>query len=123
MLYEVITETLERWMESYREVLELDIRPADWIRYCDLMGLQRNLKIVGIFSRLHYRDGKAGYIEIVITSYSIHYTKLYDCGRTGNRNRNPGPERPRGRAAWPVRHPPARACRCSGPCRTRNNFV
>jgi len=72
-------ETLERWMESYREVLELDIRPADWIRYCDLMGLQRNLKIVGIFSRLHYRDGKAGYIEMLprFKRYILDVVSIY----------------------------------------------
>lgn len=29
------------------------------------MGLQRNLKIVGIFARLRHRDGKQGYIEMI----------------------------------------------------------
>jgi aminoglycoside/choline kinase family phosphotransferase len=27
------------------------------------MGLQRHLKVLGIFARLHYRDGKQGYLE------------------------------------------------------------
>jgi len=27
------------------------------------MGLQRHLKILGIFARLFYRDGKRGYLE------------------------------------------------------------
>jgi aminoglycoside/choline kinase family phosphotransferase len=27
------------------------------------MGLQRHLKVLGIFARLHHRDGKAGYLE------------------------------------------------------------
>jgi hypothetical protein len=27
------------------------------------MGLQRHLKVLGIFARLHYRDGKKGYLE------------------------------------------------------------
>lgn len=33
--------------------------------YCDLewMGLQRHLKVLGIFARLYYRDGKRGYLE------------------------------------------------------------
>ena len=26
------------------------------------MGLQRHLKVLGIFARIHYRDGKAGYL-------------------------------------------------------------
>jgi aminoglycoside/choline kinase family phosphotransferase len=27
------------------------------------MGLQRHLKVLGIFCRLYYRDGKAGYLN------------------------------------------------------------
>ena len=27
------------------------------------MGLQRHLKVLGIFARIHYRDGKPGYLE------------------------------------------------------------
>lgn len=36
--------------------LETFLRDADW------MGVQRHLKILGIFSRLHYRDGKTRYL-------------------------------------------------------------
>lgn len=36
--------------------LETFLRDADW------MGIQRHLKILGIFSRLHYRDGKTRYL-------------------------------------------------------------
>ncbi len=60
---------LEKWMESYRNLLAQDIEPATWMRWCDLMGLQRNLKIVGIFSRLHYRDGKQGYLQMIPRFY------------------------------------------------------
>ncbi len=56
---------LEHWMEAYRQQVAPDT-PADvWQRQVDWMGLQRNLKIVGIFARLHYRDGKAGYLDMV----------------------------------------------------------
>ena len=34
-------------------------RDADWL------GVQRHLKILGIFSRLHYRDGKSKYLADV----------------------------------------------------------
>ena len=27
------------------------------------MGLQRHIKVAGIFARLYYRDGKAGYLK------------------------------------------------------------
>jgi aminoglycoside/choline kinase family phosphotransferase len=62
-------ERLETWMEEFRVKLDLDIEPQQWIRYCDLMGLQRNFKIVGIFARLHYRDSKRGYLEMIPRFY------------------------------------------------------
>ena len=64
---------IEAWTETFRQMLGQDIcgeiGPHQWQRYCDLMGLQRNFKIVGIFARLHYRDGKSGYIEMIPRFY------------------------------------------------------
>ena len=60
---------IESWMEEIRIELGLDIEPGQWRRYCDLMGLQRNFKIVGIFARLHYRDGKQGYLDLIPRFY------------------------------------------------------
>lgn len=60
---------IEQWMEEIRLLFGLDIEPLEWRRYCDLMGLQRNFKIVGIFARLHYRDNKSGYIEMIPRFY------------------------------------------------------
>ena len=56
------------WAEAHRqhlvEVGALDPRidAARWQRWFDLMGLQRHLKVLGIFCRLWYRDGKRGYL-------------------------------------------------------------
>ena len=39
--------------------------PADFGRFwrdLEWMGLQRSLKVLGIFARLHHRDGKARYL-------------------------------------------------------------
>lgn len=36
---------------------------AEFERACDWMGLQRHLKVLGIFARLWHRDGKRGYLE------------------------------------------------------------
>jgi hypothetical protein len=36
---------------------------ATFRRGFDLMGLQRHIKVLGIFCRLWYRDGKAGYLR------------------------------------------------------------
>lgn len=76
---------LEQWMEEFRTLVAVDIDPASWVRYCDLMGLQRNLKIVGIFARLHYRDGKTGYLEMIPRFYRYlldvisRYPEFADC--------------------------------------------
>jgi len=62
-------ETIVAWIEKAREsmvpVIGSSITAAEWLRYCDFMGLQRNIKIVGVFARLHYRDGKSGYLEMI----------------------------------------------------------
>ena len=57
------------WIEDFRVQLGLEIEADQWLRYCDFMGLQRNFKIVGIFARLHYRDGKNGYLEMIPQFY------------------------------------------------------
>ena len=61
---------IENWIEEIRTLLAPDIEPVQWRRYCDLMGLQRNFKIVGIFARLHYRDHKIGYLELIPRFYN-----------------------------------------------------
>ena len=35
---------------------------AEFWRDVEWMGLQRHLKVLGIFARLNYRDGKPGYL-------------------------------------------------------------
>jgi aminoglycoside/choline kinase family phosphotransferase len=53
-------------------------------RWFDLMGLQRHLKAVGIFARLHLRDGKSNYLTAIprtlkyICNQSAHYPELTD---------------------------------------------
>ncbi len=41
----------------------LDAEPAQFMRWFNLMGIQRHLKAIGIFSRLKIRDGKPGYLK------------------------------------------------------------
>jgi aminoglycoside/choline kinase family phosphotransferase len=62
-------DRLEAWMRDAYSILPVDCDSATWMRFCDLMGLQRNLKIVGIFARLKHRDGKTGYIEMIPRFY------------------------------------------------------
>jgi aminoglycoside/choline kinase family phosphotransferase len=56
---------LEGWMEAFRAEVAPERSPERWIREVDWMGLQRNLKIVGIFARLAYRDGKTEYLDLI----------------------------------------------------------
>lgn len=36
---------------------------SEFLRWFDLMGVQRHLKAIGIFARLSHRDGKPGYLN------------------------------------------------------------
>ncbi len=58
------------WYEQQRLQLQLAISSEHWLRWCDWMGLQRNLKVLGIFARLAYRDGKTSYIGLMPRFYA-----------------------------------------------------
>jgi len=62
-------QRIENWMREVYELFPLDCSFEQWIRYCDWMALQRNLKIVGIFARLWHRDSKQGYVEMIPRFY------------------------------------------------------
>ena len=56
------------WLLGYRDSLleagfPLSASAAQFIRWFDLMGLQRHIKVLGIFARLFYRDGKSQYLR------------------------------------------------------------
>ena len=60
-------ERVERWVKGYRRVLgNLGANVGDseyqFMRWFDMIGVQRHIKVLGIFCRLWYRDGKAGYL-------------------------------------------------------------
>lgn len=48
------------------------VSDADFLRWFDLMGLQRHIKVLGIFARLSLRDGKHRYLDDL--PLVIHYT-------------------------------------------------
>ena len=50
-----------------------------FIRWFDWMGLQRHIKVCGIFARLYYRDGKAGYLDDIprVMQYIIDVGSKY----------------------------------------------
>jgi aminoglycoside/choline kinase family phosphotransferase len=53
------------------------------IAWFDLMGLQRHIKVLGIFCRLYYRDGKAGYLPDLprVLEHAIEAALRYDSTR------------------------------------------
>ncbi|HCB12464.1 MAG TPA: aminoglycoside phosphotransferase [Gammaproteobacteria bacterium] len=61
-------EQVEAWVLDYWVRLRaLGMKGLDdagqFLRWFDLMGVQRHLKATGIFSRLNLRDGKSGYLR------------------------------------------------------------
>jgi aminoglycoside/choline kinase family phosphotransferase len=60
-------ERVAGWALDYRRRaaavgLDTGRDDAEFLRWFDLMGLQRQLKVAGIFARLWLRDGKPGYL-------------------------------------------------------------
>jgi hypothetical protein len=60
---------VEGWLRGYRDALVArggaalagaDFR--EFLRWFDAVGLQRHIKVLGIFARLNWRDGKPGYL-------------------------------------------------------------
>jgi len=58
---------VREWVLGYRDsLLERGCAAgsaAQFLRWFDLIGLQRHIKVLGIFARLYYRDGKPGYLK------------------------------------------------------------
>ena len=60
-------EKIEQWLHDYflksRVAQEYVLHLPQFIQWFDFMGVQRHLKVLGIFARLNYRDGKAQYLN------------------------------------------------------------
>ena len=54
---------VERLALHFRDMKGLNVDDATFMRWFDFMGLQRHIKILGIFARLYLRDGKEGYLK------------------------------------------------------------
>lgn len=55
--------TVRYWEAARKAGLPICEDPGEFYRQFDFMGLQRHLKILGIFARLNHRDGKAQYLN------------------------------------------------------------
>ncbi len=76
-------ERVDVWVEQYRQRLVaaglVTVDGAHFRHWFDLIGLQRHLKVLGLFCRLWYRDGKAGYLADLplVLNYVMTVTRLY----------------------------------------------
>ena len=73
-------EKIEKLALTFRDKLGLDTEDKQFLKWFDFMGLQRHIKVLGIFSRLHLRDGKDGYLkDIPLTlKYTIDTALRYE---------------------------------------------
>lgn len=59
----VLDWVIRYWEKARKAGLPLSADFAEFYRDFEWMGVQRHLKILGIFARLNYRDGKATYLD------------------------------------------------------------
>ena len=103
-------ERIVRWVQAYRTRLLSRGGPGgqderEFLRWFDLIGVQRHLKVLGIFARLWYRDGKAGYLnDLPLTLEYVRdtcrrYAELADLSRLIEQHFVPGLPRANARVA------------------------
>jgi len=63
----------------FKDKKALDISDAMFLKHFDFMGLQRHIKVLGIFSRLYLRDAKDGYLKDIplVLKYVIETALKY----------------------------------------------
>jgi len=78
-------EKVYAWLDGFLQQRQTDGYTCDvgkerFYQWFDWMGVQRHLKVLGIFSRLLLRDGKAGYLkDIPLTlAYVVGVCRRYD---------------------------------------------
>jgi aminoglycoside/choline kinase family phosphotransferase len=83
-------ERVEGWVETYRQrlltagVIDEKVDGKRFLRWFDLTGLHRHIRVLGQFYRLWYRDGKPGYLADVprvyhyVVSVAERYPELAD---------------------------------------------
>ncbi|HMW14770.1 MAG TPA: phosphotransferase [Pseudomonadales bacterium] len=60
-------QQVSRWVTQYHRLAQnaallSEVSPEQFLHWFDWIGVQRHLKVLGIFSRLFLRDGKEGYL-------------------------------------------------------------
>lgn len=70
---------VESWVNYYLEQTDWELEKEQFMQWFDWMGLQRHIKVAGIFARLNYRDGKSSYLkDLPLTlNYIIEQAQKY----------------------------------------------
>lgn len=58
------------WLENYRQQYWPELSKSKFEEWFDFMGLQRHIKVLGVFARLSIRDGKHGYLNDLPTVFN-----------------------------------------------------
>jgi aminoglycoside/choline kinase family phosphotransferase len=77
---ELDLQEVTRLALHFRDLKGLDVDDETFMKWFDFMGLQRHIKILGIFARLALRDGKRGYLnDIPLTlKYVLEIAQKYE---------------------------------------------
>jgi aminoglycoside/choline kinase family phosphotransferase len=75
---------VKRWALDYRrQAISAGVIPTvsetEFLRWFDWLGLQRHIKVLGIFARLNLRDGKANYLDDLplVIRYTLEVAEQY----------------------------------------------
>jgi N-acetylmuramate 1-kinase len=76
---QVMDWCIRYWETARKAGLNLPSQFGDFYRDFEWMGLQRHLKILGIFARLNYRDGKSRYLNDIplVLEHTIKVCQRY----------------------------------------------
>lgn len=72
-------ESIDTWLQNYRQQHCPQIPLAQFTQWFDYMGLQRHIKVLGVFARLFIRDGKDRYLADLATviNYTVKVAEQY----------------------------------------------
>ncbi len=77
--FELDSNDLHALLQYYHQQANIDVAFTDFEKQFDLMGLQRHLKVLGIFKRLSIRDGKHQYLQDIplVEKYALAVIEKY----------------------------------------------
>ena len=71
---------IEKLALSFRDNKQITVSDSEFLKWFDFTGLQRHIKVLGVFSRLSIRDKKDGYLKDIplVLSYTIETASRYE---------------------------------------------